>query len=192
MCVFHIAFYNTQGGTPYNGSNYSFDPGYFVGIGIDDVGIDDLPLRLTVGIEFYSGSAQARSGGLGGGQSTTVETNKALASLGILANKLTLYKRLSIEPGFLFSYLLHEKFSGSTTTSAGNAPTTEDLNDKTDTFNSSLYLGIQTRLVYDFKRTKTKNIALFYSFYLGLTNEFKMFPKATKSMRHQIGIGYYL
>lgn len=187
-----IVFYDLGSNAPYNRSNYSFDPGFFLGVGIEDLEIENKPIRLTLSFEIYNGSASARSGGLGGGTSTTAKTTKTLMSLGISPEKYTIYKGLGFEPGFLFSLLIHETFSGSVTSSAGNIPTTINLNKDRDKFNSLLYFGIQTRFRYDFKFNQTSKITLFYSFYFGFLDEFKMFPKATKSMRHQIGLGYNL
>jgi hypothetical protein len=49
--------------------------------------------------------------------------------------------------------------------------------------------GLRLRLAYTIPLSETIFISPQYSFYYGLTNEFKEFPEITKSYRHYLLIG---
>lgn len=182
-------FYDLQNDAPYNRSTYSSDLGFFIGLGIEDLDVDDLQLRLSISYEYISGNVEARTGGIGGGRTTRAQLSKSQIGIGISPFELK-FKKLRIETGVRIYFLLKENFSGTTTVSAGNAPETIDLKEDTKSFNSRINGGIYSKLKYDIKTSETQSISPFYSFYLGISNEFKMFPKATKSMRHRFGLGY--
>ena len=185
----YIQFFDIKNDVPYNNSLYDSSPSFSLGIGMDKLPLTDLPFRLTLGFDSYQGFAQARSGGLGGGRRTSVELRKSLISMGIYHPNEKIYKNLCMNVGLVISALISETFNGTTTTAAGNIPTTIDLKQDREKFNSSLYLGFQARIKYYFQLKNEMNIFPYYAFYFGVSNEFITFPKSTKSMRHHLGLG---
>lgn len=174
---------------PYNAPTYSSDLSSYFGVTIENLKIDDSPFDLSLAFENYSGSARSRTGGLGGGRAVSAEINKTLVSIGIHPFNQNIFKKLKLRAGFVVSVLLHETFSGTVTQSAGNSPTTTSLQNEYEKFNSDFYFGLQASLSYDVKVKENFILFPYYSYYLGIINEFSDFPSQTKSMRHHLGIG---
>ncbi|MFO7669847.1 MAG: hypothetical protein R6W31_09335 [Bacteroidales bacterium] len=63
-------------------SEYLINPGYIIGIGIEDIKIDWLNLRFTLAYHNYSGEVLEKYSGLASGSTTNVQFAKSTISLG--------------------------------------------------------------------------------------------------------------
>lgn len=183
-------FYNLHNDyAPYNYSIYTSQTGIYVGVSIEDLTIDSFPIHISLIYETVGGTASVRTGGLGGGRSLKVATDKSLISLSLTPFKLKVYKQLNIKLGPVFSILLNETFRGTKSESAGAQQSTIDLQKIGNSFNSKVYLGFQARISYDIPLNYNFALSFQYHYYIGLLNEFQESPRNSKSMRHSLGIG---
>ena len=183
-------FFDIQKGeAPYNTPIYSSELGSYFSISLNDVKVDSFYYDISIAFENYSGTARARSGGIGGGRSVNAEINKSVLSIGVVPFKQKLHKNLNLDVGFVFSILVNESFNGTVTQSAGNIPTTTSLTQEYTKFNSAITFGLLARLNYNIDINDKLVLSPFYAYYIGIINEFIDFPASTKSMRHQLGIG---
>ncbi|MEM9545380.1 MAG: hypothetical protein AAGA77_05380 [Bacteroidota bacterium] len=91
--------------------------------------------------------------------------------------------------GLVFSSLLHESFSGEERNWAGPDRLSEDLSEKYRSFSRSFIFGMKCIISKDIKISNDLALCPHYAFGIGLINEFKNFPRSTKSTRHFWGIG---
>jgi len=183
-------FFDFQQNEGHFRSSYDHDYGYAIRIGIENIKVDWMTLRITLGFDKYGGEITASDGGLGGGYTTNAKIDKSEISLGVFPLNFKIINRIDLNFGFEFSGLISEDFSG---TSSGWIMAEPDwsyeLNDKYDRFSSKTYIGLRGRIAYDFNISDKLAISPQYSYYLGLSNEFDEFPESTKSMRHYFCIG---
>jgi hypothetical protein len=171
-------------------SSYQSELGYALRIGIEDVKVDWLNLRFTLGYDKYGGKIAVSDGGQGGGYTTTAEIDKSLLSLGIFPVNLKIWNRIDLNLGFEVSALVDENYRGKRSGGITGAPSwNENLEDRYDSYSEKGYWGIRGRLAYDFTIDDRFSLSPQYSYYFGMSNEFKEFPEETKSMRHYFSIG---
>ena len=183
-------FFDFQQNEGHFSSSYNSDYGYAIRIGIENIKVDWLTLRFTLGFDKYGGELTASDGGLGGGYTTDAKVDKSVISLGMFPLNLKIIDRIDLNFGFEFSGLISENFSGiSSGWLMGEPDWSYDLNDKYERFSSKTYFGLRGRIAYDFNISDKLAISPQYSYYFGLSNEFDEFPEATKSMRHYFSIG---
>ena len=183
-------FFDFQQNERHFSSSYNSDYGYAIRIGIENIKIDRLTLRFTLGFDKYGGELTASDGGLGGGYTTDAKIDKSIISLGVFPLNFKIIDRIDLNFGFEISGLISENFSGTSSGWLMGEPYwSYDLNDKYDRFSSNTYFGLRGRIAYDFNISDKLAISPQYSYYFGLSNEFDEFPEATKSMRHYFCIG---
>jgi hypothetical protein len=171
-------------------SSYNSDYGYAMRIGIENIKVDWLTLRFTLGFDKYGGKLTASDGGLGGGYTTDAEIDKSVISLGVFPLNVKIINRIDVNFGFEFSGLISENFSGTSSSWREDEPgRSTDLNDIYDRFSSKTYYGLRGRIAYDFNISEKLAISPQYSCYFGLSNEFDRFPEATRSLRQYFCIG---
>lgn len=184
------SFYDFNKNEGHFTSTYSSGFGYSARIAIENIKADWLTLRFTLSYEKYSGEIEASDGGLGGGFTTVAEIDKSIISLGIFPLNFKIKNKIDLNFGMEISRLINENFEGTNSGWIMEQPDwSYDLNNKYERFNSLTYFGLRGRVAYDFNLSNTFVISPQYSYYLGLSNEFDEFPKATKSMRHYFCIG---
>jgi hypothetical protein len=183
-------FYYSNKDDHYITSNYSPGYGYTIKIGIDDIKLEWLRLRFTLGYDNYNGKLEEDYYGLSASYLTIAEIEKSIISLGIFPINFKIKNKLDINLGFEISRLVYEKFEGTRSGWAlSEAYFNYDLKEKYDKFSSSKYTGLIARVAYDLNLTKNIIISPQYSFYYGISNEFVEVFTGTKSMRHMICIG---
>jgi hypothetical protein len=171
-------------------SSYNSDLGYAIRIGIEDIKVDWLTLRLTLSYDKYGGKLKASNGGLSYGYTTIAEIDKSIISLGIFPINFKIIDRIDLNLGFEMSGLINETFNGTSSGwTMGEPGWSYDLNDKYDRYSAKTYFGLRGRIAYDFNLSDKLAISPQYSYYFGLSNEFDEFPEATKSMRHFFCVG---
>lgn len=171
-------------------SAYNSDYGYAFRIGIENVKVDWMTLRFTLGYEKYGGTFEASDGGLGGRYTTKASIDKSIISLGVFPINFTIFDRIDFNFGFELAGLLNENISGSSSGwLMGESDWTYDLSEIHDRYNAKTNFGLRGRIAYDINLSDKLSISPQYSYYLGLSNEFDAFPKETRSMRHYFGIG---
>lgn len=179
---------NQDGGHYY--SSYQSELGYTLRIGIEDVKVDWLKLRFTLGFDKYGGNIDVSDGGQGGSYNTTAEIDKSILSLGLFPLNFNIWERIDLNFGLEFSALIDEKYRGKR--SGGNIGTPswdENIEDSYSSYSEKAIWGFRGRLAYDFYIDDRLSFSPQYSYYLGMSNEFKEFPKETRSMRHYFSIG---
>ncbi len=169
-------------------SSFSSGLGYHFGVGIENVMVDWLNLRFTLGLDSYSGDIDARWGGQIGGNEVNAEIQKTVLSLGVYPINFKVKNTLNLNFGVEFSGLIHESMKG-TKGSWGILPyTSEDLAESTS-YNRKMNFGFAGRLAYDIKLSEEYALSPQYGFYLGLTDEFDEFPEDVSSYRQYFSIG---
>ena len=172
-------------------SSYTPGLGYTLKVGIEDVKVDWLKLRFTLGYDRCSGKLEASDGGLGGGYTTIAEVDKSLISVGVFPVNFKIINRIDLNFGFDISGLISETIEGTRSEWRIDEPygSNYDLSDIYDRYSSLLYFGLKGRLAYDLRISDKLVISPQYSYYFGLSNEFDEFPEQTKSMKHYFCIG---
>lgn len=183
-------FFDFQQHEGHFSSSYSPDYGYAIRIGIENIKVDWLTLRLTLGFDKYGGELKASDGGRGGGYTTEAKVDKSVISVGVFPVNFKIIDRIDFNFGFELSGLISENYSGTSSGwSLGGPVWSYDLNDRHERFSSKIYFGLRGRIAYDVHISDKMAISPQYSYYFGLSNEFDEFPEATKSMRHYFCIG---
>ncbi|MEX2379794.1 MAG: hypothetical protein WD530_03565 [Vicingaceae bacterium] len=172
-------------------SSYQSDRGFAVRIGIEDIKVDWLKLRFTMGFEQYGGEIDVSDGGQAGDYQTTAEIDKSVLSLGLFPLNFKIWERIDLNFGLGFSALLNESYRGTRSGSIwGGNSWRENLEERYDNYSNNTHWGLLGRLAYDFEIDDRYSISPQYSYYLGLSDEFSEFPEDTKSMRHYFSLGF--
>lgn len=183
-------FHDYSDGEGHFNSSYKDRIGYSFGVGIENIKIDWLKLRLALSYEKYGGELAVTSGGLGGEFTTAADIDKSVVSFGIYPINLTFIKRFNFNAGIEISRLVYEDFSGTNKGwIMGGDFWSYNIEDKYDRYSTRTIYGLKGRLAYDFKITESINLSPQYCFYYGLSHEFDEFPQETLSMKHFLGIG---
>jgi len=182
---------------PYT-SSYSPKVGYDLNVGIDDIYLNTMRLRFTLGLSIYGGGIKASQGENGGNYSMNGEIEKTVLRLGFYPVNFRIKKRLNISIGPQFSMLIHEKIKGTydewhveyneynnqyIVESSGN------LNERYDSYNARYYVGANIRIAYRIPLSEDFYLVPQYALYIGISNEFVEFPNITKSINNILGIG---
>lgn len=171
-------------------STYDSQLGYSVHIAIEDVKIDFVKWRFTLGYEKYGGKINASDGGLGGGYATKAEIDKSIISVGVYPLNFKIIRSIDINIGFEVAGLVSENVIGTHSGwQIGTNGYNYNLNDKDKRFSAKAYIGLRGRVAYDFHISDKIAISPQYSYYFGLSKEFSEFPEFTKSMKHFFGVG---
>ncbi len=188
----------------YMSTSFTTKAGYDLNVGIDDVYLNRVRLRFTLGLNTYSG-------GLRASQISDVpydkylidgQINKTVLRLGLYPVNFRIKKRWNINIGTQFSALLHEKVEAvyderivSFTPNPNEYPEVEliessgNLNERHDSYNAKYYVGANIRVAYDIPISESYYLVPQYSFYTTISSEFIEFPYYVKSMQHMLGIG---
>ncbi len=186
-------FYDIEENWTYSTGRYTSGNNQYIGIGLHHIRVSDIDFGITISYEKYGGNLWAETGGRGGGTITTASIDKSILTMGVLPFNKYIYRKLKLSIGINFSSLIRESFSGterlSSTPTSSPIIASEELNKKYRSFSTSFLIGFRGALSYDFKISDNIYISPHYAYNIGLFEEFKNFPRATKSMRHQLGIG---
>lgn len=172
-------------------ANYQTGDGFTAGIGIDSLHINRFRMRFALQFDQYNGSFNAESNsGKAVYQRAMGEIVKSVVSLGFFPLNFTIKKKLDLNFGAEVSSLLNENISGTGfyESLVEGEPVTYDLSYYYDRYSSRANYGLKGRIAYQLALSRILLIPQ-YSFYYGLSSEFKEFPQATKSMRHSFCIG---
>jgi len=171
-------------------SSYNSDYGYTIQVGIENIKVDGLKLRFTLGYDRYSGELTVSDGGIGGGYTIDAKISKSVISLGVFPLNFKIIKHIDLNFGLELSGLIKENLSGTISGWVLGQPNWGyDLNENYNRLSSMAYFGLRGRIAYDFNISDKLAISPQYSYYLGLSDEFHEYAKATKSMRHYFCIG---
>jgi len=128
--------------------------------------------------------------GLACGYQTIANVNKSILPLGVFPVNIRILKRIDLNFGLVISRLIRESFSETTSGWKLTQPAwNSNLQDKYNRYSSLTYWGLQDKVAYNFKLTKSVYISPQYLYYFGLTKEFVEFPDFTLSMRHYLCLG---
>ena len=175
-------------------SEYLVNPGYTLGIGLEDIKLDYLNMRFTLSFQDYSGDIIEKYSGLAGGSTTEVNFSKSTITLGLFPINFYLFNHVDLNFGLSLSRLLTEDFGGSKSGCYGNPNGGYDcfqidLIEEYESFSSNWNFGIQARIGYDFYLSETLVLSPIYFFYLGLSDEFSDIVSNSKLMGHYLCIG---
>lgn len=174
-------------------SEYIINPGYTVGIGLEDIKLDYLNMRFTLSFQDYSGDIIEKYSGLASYSTTEVYFSKSTITLGLFPINYYLFNHVDLNFGISLSRLLTEDFTGSKSgcqynPNGGDDCFQIDLAEEYESFSSNWNFGIQARIGYDFYLSETLVLSPIYSFYLGMSDEFSDIVSDTKLMRHYLCI----
>lgn len=172
---------------------YSANDGYSLGVGLENVQIDNLNMRFTLSLHHYKGNIKETYSGLANSSTTEVYFSKSDISLGLFPLNFYLFNHLNINAGFSISRLLSEDFHGIRSGCSGNPDGTIDsyrieIDDENDRFSSKWSFALQTRLAYDIHLSENLALSPFYSYSFGFSAEFSELDTDVKLMRHLFGI----
>lgn len=171
-------------------SSYEPDFGYTFRFGIEDVKIDWLIMRFTLGFDNYGGKVEASGGGRGYNISTKAEVEKSIVSLGFFPINIKLFEVVNLNIGFEISRLISEKYSGTYVDWTRGRTHTCELSDKFERYSAKAYFGFIGRIAYDIDIAENVVISPQYSIYVGTTHEFDVFPAETQSVRQFLSVGF--
>ncbi|MGB0870854.1 MAG: hypothetical protein ACPGSD_14765 [Flavobacteriales bacterium] len=181
-------YFDSEETLKYASSNYVSDNGYALQFGIDEVKIDWLILRFTLGFEKYSGFINVSNYGAGGSISNEAQVDKSIISLGMYPVKFKIAKTLDVDLGMEYSWLISDHIDGRSKGSITGKPSwDEDLNERYSDFSEKTYVGFRGRVKYDIKMTDKLTISPQFTYYHGVTSEFIEFIN-TRSMRFGFGL----
>ena len=164
--------------------------GFVSRIGFEFNLIRRMNMRFTLSYNEYHGDFEASTQSPAFEHVVIAETDKSVISLGVFPFNFNLFHRLNLNVGCEISRLLTEDNQGTISGHMiGELPYSDDINERYSSFNSLIYVGVRGRIAYDLKISKSLVISPQYSYYLGLSNEFKYFPDFVKSKQHHICIG---
>ncbi|MFO7671714.1 MAG: hypothetical protein R6W31_18790 [Bacteroidales bacterium] len=145
-------------------------------------------------IHNYSGEVLEKYSGLASGSTTNVQFAKSTISLGIYPINLYLFNHVDLDFGISLSRLIQEDFHGTKSGWSGNVnggidSFQYDLEEKYQNISATWYFGIQAKVGYDFYLSETLILSPFYSFKIGLSDEFSEILSDTRLMGHYLCIG---
>lgn len=181
----YYVFHSNYEGWPKNsaGSGYTFF------IDLNEVNfLDTLPLRFTVRYGQYTGTINTHFNSLAGSSTTYAEIEKYNLGAAIYPMNFKIGNKVNLSFGCDFNYTLNGSMNGYHNSYVMNYwyRTTELDPDK---YFSKFNVGVIFLADYSFKLNEKFNLYFQYTFYLGLTDEFRNIEQDVKSMQHQIGIG---
>ena len=170
-------------------SSYQPGLGYSLGIGVDSIDWFwwNIPFKLK--FERYGAHLLASGGGLGGGYWVDARVDKSILTLGIYPLNFHIKPNFKLSIGTEMSYLLAEQLQGKYGSWILGQTTKETaLMEKYPHYSRRIYLGFGANLSYDWPISPSLVVAPYYTYYFGLSNEFREFPNITKAMRHTVGV----
>lgn len=184
----HNNFFDTEGTYAYRSFSEKSHIGYAFSIGIDNINIDWLPLRFTLGYENYGGSIEASEDGHMYSKSIDFDIKKSVLSLGIYFINFNFFGHLDLNAGVQLNRVLSESVDGS-----GELWVYSDILEPTITEigykgKKSNY-GLRGRIAYDFDINDRFAISPQYDFYYGLSYESSDFPSSVKSYKQYLSLG---
>ncbi len=183
-------FYNfiEEGG--HTSALYQDGTGYRFNINIDNIGLDSIPIRISVHYENFTGGLTTSDGGMGGGSTTRAEIEKSSLGLSLFPINIRIFKELKLSVGGELSYLVGSEVTGSRKITSISAPGSyTNLHDNQTAFFKAFTFGVIGRVAYNFKIYQNYYLVPEYNYYLGLTREFEDTEIYTYSYRHLYMIG---
>jgi hypothetical protein len=183
-------FYDLQKNQGHFDAKYTPGLGYSIGLGIQDIKLDQLSIQCFFKFDHYTGDIDIRTGGMAGSISLKAGISKDVIGFDIYPLNFVVRKNLRLSLGGEFNYLLQGKVAGYRNswmiTGAGNYVNLD--NDSIHLSKNSNW-GLIGCISYDLEILKDWFIVPQYSFYLGVTEEFRDFEAMTKSYRHYLWVG---
>ncbi|WP_373549873.1 hypothetical protein [Haliscomenobacter sp.] len=170
-------------------SDYQSGLGYSLGIGLDRIKWFWRNIPFNFKFERYGAQLSAGDGGLGGGYSVDARVDKSILTLGIYPLNFRIKQNFKLSIGTEMAYLLAEQLQGKYGSwIGGQTPRETTLVEKYPHYSRKTYLGLGANLSYDWSISPSLVVAPYYTYYFGLSNEFREFPNITKAMRHTVGL----
>lgn len=162
----------------YFSSSYKSGTGFNFTAGINDVKIDWLKLRFTLGVNNYKGEISERDGGKMGNRNITAKVDKTTINLGLFLANFKILKRVEINGGAEISRLIQENVSGKYLSyfnngTGGSQSVDQTLKERYNQFSETTAYGLKFRIAYQYPINQSWMLAPQYTFYYGLTGEFK-------------------
>jgi hypothetical protein len=185
------SFRNNRNSGDLTTTKYSFGMGYNMGVGLDDIFLDSIPLRFTLHVVNYGGIINSSWYSLAGSGSTKAIIKNYKIEYGIYPlNFLLFSKKLKINIGLEFGTLIHNKTEGYKSVGQYGYPNTNiSLNDSSVEINRKQSLGLSGRIAYEINIANGWFIVPQYSLYIGLSGEFKEIDVNPSSFRQYLEIG---
>lgn len=182
------SFYNKVE-SPRQNSSYVNQHGPFLAVAFEGKKTSITNWRITIGFENYGGSISAYDGGNGGGTRVEADINRSSLLVGLYPLNLRLWNKIRINLGMELAKVVYDGFEGTSKTSVvfSGTNTITDLHDLHTTFNQDSF-GVGVGMNYDIQLSNQLFIVPHYTFYQGITGEFKNTPTEPKSRRHRVCI----
>ncbi len=180
----------------HSSSEYTSDYGYNVKLAIDKLGGQFNFFRLSIGYETYRGKAKVKTGGLGGGSSIYIDTDKSVLSFGIYPFNFEFKKKVHLSLGGEFGWLLNQSYTGTyyswLMSTSRYELSTYDFDNKDPrhkNYNKKTYFGLLGRIAYIFRLSDQWSLLPQYTMYWGWKDEFRGHLSGIKSFRQYASIG---
>lgn len=172
---------------------WSHEVGIDFGVFIEDITKDNF--RIALRLDNYKGCYQESFRAQGGGSNTHLNINKTVLTFQVFPLNITLLSNLRINFGGECNCLLYDATTGvshswQVGTSRDNPSTSSSQNFVRETWdgNKRISAGIINRLAYEIALPDEWFLVPQFSFYVGLTDEFKS-STPDKTMRAYLEIG---
>lgn len=170
-------------------SSYQSGLGYSLGVGVDSIDWFWWNIPFALKFERYGAQLLAGDGGLGGGYWVDARVDKSMLTLGIYPLNFRINPNFKLSIGTEMSYLLAEQLQGKYGSwILGQTPLENTLVEKYPRYSRKTYLGLGANLRYDWSISPSLVVVPYWTYYFGLSNEFREFPNITKAMRLTLGL----
>lgn len=149
-------------------------------------------LKFSAGIEEYGGKFYSSNGGLGGFTLENGSLKKQIVFIEFYPLNTELFPKLFLSTGAGCNVKLKQQLTGYRSQWAISSPPIPDLElSSINGFVTHFNFGLSATLTYEFNIGHLR-IMPGYSYYLGLSREFRHLQSPAKSQRHclQVGMGY--
>lgn len=183
-----------------NSEGYSlkYDSGstdFTAGLAVDSIMLDWLAFRIDIAYNQYSGGYDYNAGGQGGDQYYDLHFKKSTLSLVFYPIQFYVYKRVRINLGLSYAFLIQESFHGNyfqsvySSTPPPPPPTSYEMNEKYNRVSERKTFGVQLGIAYPIPIGENWIIRPQFNLYIGLNNELDVAPTRNSVFRNFVGVG---
>lgn len=168
---------------------------FTAGLAVDSIMLDWLAFRIDIAYNQYSGGYDYNAGGHGGDQYYDLHFKKSTLSFVFYPIQFDIYKRVRINLGLSYAFLIQESFHGNyfqsvySSTPPPPPPTSYEMNEKYNRVSEKTTFGVQLGIAYPISIGETWIIRPQYNLYIGLNDELDVAPTRNSVFRNFVGIG---
>lgn len=177
-------FYDLVDDDPHYSSEYENGLGYAIGFSAKDIFKDNsYPLKMGLKFQYFTGSANIKSGGLGGGNSGKVKLKNSSIGFEIFPLCLSPFKSFHFNTGVSIDFLVNQLIEGKRYSwNIEGDNTVKEISEKGD---FTVGISLLFQMAYEIHLKDNWYIVPQYQAQLGFFNIYR----STKSFRNVFGVG---